>query len=302
MEYKLIKKYPSLPQDWEEGMIVGLGDRCTPTSFSPCNGKYKDYYVPYEEVTKNSEYWELQSKYITGTKVKDTYSTGGYIYTKLNNGRWKMGNIDTFQISENSIGEGKRFEVTNPTREEIMDECIKEFPRGSKVKSAYGEEIFTIAQEYTTPGTHDWKEGVYYFGCDGDVLAMEEGKSRGNYLYYEGQYATLIEKPVLLSLISEDEVILFENDVCYLVHLPLTSKSSLKYAETTLLRKELLPNPSYRLIFASKEAAEDYLLMNKPSLSIKDIQSIYISARGGYKKNGNGIDYLEELKKLVLSK
>jgi hypothetical protein len=64
-KYKLIKKYPSLPNDWEVGMIVGLGDRCTPTFFSPCNGKYKDYYIPVGEVIGNEEYWEEEdSDYI----------------------------------------------------------------------------------------------------------------------------------------------------------------------------------------------------------------------------------------------
>ena len=43
-QYKLIKWYPSLQKDWEVGMIVGLEDSI-PTSFSPCNRKYKDYYV-----------------------------------------------------------------------------------------------------------------------------------------------------------------------------------------------------------------------------------------------------------------
>lgn len=56
-EYKLIKKYPSLPKDWEVGMIVGLGDR--PALYSPCHGKYSNKYLSDQEVENQTEYWEI---------------------------------------------------------------------------------------------------------------------------------------------------------------------------------------------------------------------------------------------------
>ena len=55
-EYKLIQKYPSLPTDWEEGMIVGLGDRMN--SYSPCNGKYLDLKISNSEVEQNPKFWQ----------------------------------------------------------------------------------------------------------------------------------------------------------------------------------------------------------------------------------------------------
>ena len=60
-EYKLIKKYPSLPINWEEGMLVGQGDRQNGT-YTPCNGKYEDegrpFCLPLSEVWDNPEFWE----------------------------------------------------------------------------------------------------------------------------------------------------------------------------------------------------------------------------------------------------
>jgi hypothetical protein len=56
-EYKLIKKYPSLPEDWEEGMVVGLGDRSY--MYSTCSSKYSDYKkLNNSEVENNPEFWE----------------------------------------------------------------------------------------------------------------------------------------------------------------------------------------------------------------------------------------------------
>jgi hypothetical protein len=71
MKYKLIKKYPSLPSDWEVGMVVGTGDRYIPTAFSPFDCKYKDYYVPYAEVVYNPEYWEDMSLSTNTSHVVD---------------------------------------------------------------------------------------------------------------------------------------------------------------------------------------------------------------------------------------
>lgn len=57
-KYILLKKYPSLPNDWEEGMTVGQGDRSMLSSFSPTNGKYTDSYIDFDEITNYPEYWE----------------------------------------------------------------------------------------------------------------------------------------------------------------------------------------------------------------------------------------------------
>jgi hypothetical protein len=55
-EYRLKKWYPSLPKDWEEGMIVGYGDR--QINLSPCNGKYTNRHIDALEAINHPEFWE----------------------------------------------------------------------------------------------------------------------------------------------------------------------------------------------------------------------------------------------------
>jgi hypothetical protein len=55
-EYKLVKFYPSLPKDWKEGMIVGLGDWYY--DYSPCSGNYRHKFIHKSEIENNPEYWQ----------------------------------------------------------------------------------------------------------------------------------------------------------------------------------------------------------------------------------------------------
>lgn len=55
-KFKLIKKYPSLPKDWEIGMEVGLGDRTI--DYSPCSSKYFDFRISNNEVESYPEFWQ----------------------------------------------------------------------------------------------------------------------------------------------------------------------------------------------------------------------------------------------------
>lgn len=58
MYYKLKKRYPSLPNDWEVGMEIGLGDRPNVfNGYSPCSSKYMEHRIHYREVC-SSEFWE----------------------------------------------------------------------------------------------------------------------------------------------------------------------------------------------------------------------------------------------------
>lgn len=87
------------------------------------------------------------------------------------------------------------FKKEPTTKEEIMQECIRRFPKGSKVKCANSGMIYTVANSFTTPDTNDWLEGVYYCGSGTNVLAVKEGSSTGFHLYINGEYATLVEEP-----------------------------------------------------------------------------------------------------------
>jgi hypothetical protein len=84
----------------------------------------------------------------------------------------------------------------SPTIEEVMQECIRRFPKGSKVKSATNGEIHTICtKQFIKPKKDDWFEGVYYYGCSNSIYAVIEGKTKGFCLYNRGKYAELVEEP-----------------------------------------------------------------------------------------------------------
>lgn len=109
--YKLIEKYPSLPHNWEVNMTVGIGDYPS-LGYAPTSGKYYQKYLKNTEVEDNPKFWEPVIEYPVGTKVIDKNpETKGYIYEKLPNGKWKIGSQDYFTISDDSIGENKRFKV-----------------------------------------------------------------------------------------------------------------------------------------------------------------------------------------------
>jgi hypothetical protein len=55
--YKLKQWYPSLPIDWEEDMILGIGDRGY-GNYSPCSAKYTDYYICAEIVENNPKFFK----------------------------------------------------------------------------------------------------------------------------------------------------------------------------------------------------------------------------------------------------
>lgn len=72
-KYKLVKKYPSLPKNWEVGMIVGQGDsNAIYATFSPCSGNYSEVFLHYDEITRFPEFWEPMREllFVTEDKVK----------------------------------------------------------------------------------------------------------------------------------------------------------------------------------------------------------------------------------------
>ena len=76
---------------------------------------------------------------------------------------------------------------------------------------------------------------------------------------------------------TEYGVDVFEGDKVFLVF-------TTSYKPTEIVaRKELLPIQSYQKLFSIKEAAEEYVLMNKPCLSINDIKKLNMHVPQYYK-------------------
>lgn len=251
MEYKLIKKYPSLPKDWEEGMIVGLGigDKRLPNTFSPCNGKYKDYYVYYKEVTNNPEFWEevIEKEYEI-LSIRKTINDGEIL--KFKDGRNPYTGL----------------EYTGGETSEIYS-----------VKRLSDGEIFTIGDKAQTIGKYphsitsiQLKKDFY----NNDRVWIHWEKDCG------GNWLESIEKCKEKIFTTEDRVDIFEGDYYYVVYfqkerfgLPkgtdLFTVSKAHKAETLGRDETWSTNCKF---FSKKEAAQEYILMNKPlNISIKKL-------------------------------
>lgn len=93
--------------------------------------------------------------------------------------------------------------------------------------------------------------------------------------------------------ITEDRVDIFQGDMVTPVH-----AESLKiYATTPINTGESIKYGNYKY-FSTKEAAEEYILMNKPCLSINDVNNCYTSPMPSPLHN----KLVENLKQLVKSK
>jgi len=292
-EYRLIKKYPSLPKDWEEGMIVGLGDRSFPDFFSPCNRKYKNYYVPAQEVTGSSEFWEGVVK----------------------------GPQNCLYIDERQIGEGEQFQVyeeKDTTRNKPSGWVILTFERGTY--SSYKGVKFNLDKGVYNPSfrssnlslDHCLSGGFNIFSVQresdletytvGDHVSggviKEISFKRGEMVFdFEdgskalGSKFELLNKPLFK---TKDEVNVFKGQVVYSVD--YVGSSFL----ITPMEASLVTTPKNH--FYLRNNAEDYIILEDPCLSIKDIQTVYVSAKEGYLKNGSEFSYLGKLKDLVKSK
>lgn len=95
-----------------------------------------------------------------------------------------------------------------------------------------------------------------------------------------------VRKPLFT---TEDGVDIYENDKHYRVGENLT----LFIGHGKRFITADLENDNKR--FSTKEAAEEYILLNKPCLSIKDVQSLFSTAKEGFIR-------FEKLKNLVKSK
>lgn len=69
-QYKLKKSFPTLPSDWEVGMILGQGDRGDFGDYSPCAGNYTAVYLSPQIVEKSKEYFEEVPVPVLSEKVK----------------------------------------------------------------------------------------------------------------------------------------------------------------------------------------------------------------------------------------
>lgn len=231
-KYKLKKWYPSLPKDWEVGMEVGIGDRSY-GNYSPCNGKYKDFYICAEIVENYPEFWEkvvekdwevLKTEYIPGKRGFDTDDTSSM------------------------------YKITS-----IKRKCDREiFSVGDKLYLRDGE-----VRKITGISLDD--SGVSEFSKR-DIPWLECGKDYGTCLDWAVHY----KEPIL---ITEDRVEIFEGDDYWRLIAVLKNQRIFEYLEKVDEKGEFPYRGGGGLFFSTKEMAEKYIEENKPMYTKKDMLS-----------------------------
>lgn len=98
--------------------------------------------------------------------------------------------------------------------------------------------------------------------------------------------------------ITEDNIEIFENDKVY--YLTKSENFSIRIIPEWKSRE----NVAYKenLHFAKRENIEEYVIKNKPCLSLKDIENIFGIPYSGLKLTISGIDIFDTLKLLVKKK
>lgn len=126
-------------------------------------------------------------------------STVGKIYKTSEKPEFSVHAWEIIYSAKYSFIPATKEEYDAQERETIMQECIKRFPKGSKVRCAQDGKIYTIAQSYKYGDSAHVQE-VYYYGATFfinyiNILAIStEKNSIGFYLCYNGEYAELVKE------------------------------------------------------------------------------------------------------------
>ncbi len=167
-----------------------------------------------------------------------------------------------------------------------------------KVKRLSDGIAFTLGDKVSYPGSRDYIIGG--FVIDGNKLvASEHGKTVEDTEWSIINNIRHCKKPLFT---TEDGVDIFEGDDLY--HIKVTPyiweiKGPYKADKGTKIEKIIINKDEYfTRSFTSKEDAEEYIIMNKPCLSLKDVQSIYMEVTG-YDKYAT---FLNRIKNFIKSK
>lgn len=242
-QYKLIKKYPSLPKDWEVGMLVGHGDRQSSSYYSPCSIQFTDRKICHTEVVNHPECWQevVEKDYEI---LSFQLSTG--IATKQPDGRFK----DAVQFTE----------------EVALEQNLKIH----SVKRLSDGEVFTVGDRIRHNNKVSYPEGIITkLHIVSDMLFVETNNKEKGFDTNISLVHKIHKKPLFT---TEDGVEIFEDDNYYGVNKFLRIFSN----NGEYFTAAYLENGSKR--FSTKEAAEEYIMLNKPCLSYKDFEALWLQS------------------------
>jgi hypothetical protein len=235
-KFKLIKKYPSLPTDWENNMEVGTGDRVL--DYSPCSSKYFDFKISNREVENYPEFWE---------EIKEFPKILAFRSQQLNTIYERKG--EYFFEKDKNTGSLTEYFLLQP------------FYEIYQVQTESGE-ILTIGDKVTWH--HKDLRNLPYCTINKFVFINEVLKI----VYKElpssthGFYSDLHKYKELL-FTTEDGVEIFEGDTFFFI------LEDWKVIENT--NGKLYGHTETKPRFSTKKAAEKWIDENKPMFSKKQI-------------------------------
>lgn len=244
MQYKLKKKYPTLPQCWEEGMLIDLAD--SKLHYTSIAAEYRKHYLCIFDVENNPDYWEkFDPKNYEILSFMNSDNRG--IYEKD-----RLGNYE-YAAMARSLDFCIKYYVIHSVRR-LSDDKV--FTIGDSVKLERDSRIYKINVLKLT-----YLNCIYVYGksCSSSFVRYLD-----KILVYDKRFV----------LTTEDNVDIFEGDSCY-----FTSVNSNVVFLTP--SPEGIKGGVY---FADREQALTYLLFKKKCLSLNDVLSVWDRGDVGFRQ------------------
>lgn len=258
--YKLIKEYPGSPK---LRTIVERDSNCSNYYYRLIEG-VSNTFTP-KNIENNPEFWEevVEKDYeilsYIGKSTKNVLSAklDPFVNNKLI--KWEDKNLDIHSIKR--LSDGEVFTIGDKIQYNNTNNNIR------IIKSIELDDI-----------------KVKIFACEECYSVPIKGSNYGFNLL---QNVTKFKQPLFT---TEDGVDIFEGDEYILVRKGAVSKNLCTFTYTAVSGESMWNSKQkdYTL-FSTKEAAEEYILMNKPVLSINDLKAC-------------GDLTITELKKIVINK
>lgn len=159
------------------------------------------------------------------------------------------------------------------------------------VKCLINNDTYSIGDFVETPSGQTFRITKFYLDCNKEkMLCNGTGTGAGHIGIHKLKKITKL-------ITTEDGVDIFPGDDV----VPVNADTMKIHAKTPLNNGLSIDYGNYK-IFSTTEAAEEFIHVNTPCLSIADVQSVYVSAKKGYKKNGVQEEYFNKLLNIVKSK
>lgn len=284
-KYKLLKWYPGLPKDWEEGIIVVEHKNF----FIRANKDLTTTYLYRDNVVNCDEFWlkidveELAVPIGTKFKVSDetvytiksvNLESGVYVHWNegatyypikcanmfINNGSWKIYKERTYEIISMISNDGniKNIDVFLSTVEELLSHYDRVWNIYS-VKRLVDNEIFTIDDRISLQNKYSNHTIRSFSIIDNHVVASINDSIDLKFRSGKGCNINILKHSKVL-FTTEDGIDIYEGESCYAVF------------ELKLMPSEKYFGNNYRYIyFKTVKAADDYIRKNTPCLSYNDI-------------------------------